>query len=172
MPKAATAFLDKPSVGAYEFQASKDNNIVWTGEGDHNFSPFKDGNPAAPPSERYKAVGGGKGLTAFVFWGWHSLEEAPRGTRHHRRCVDSLNVVSGTRSANCTFAIYRDFIQGIRSMKCATSHDFVNWTSGEWADYGAAPSEQLYTNAAYSLLSRPPRSTGVSQAVCPLAQAI
>ena len=40
---------------------SKDNNIIWSGQKKaywelHNFSPFKDTNPATPSSERYKAI--------------------------------------------------------------------------------------------------------------------
>lgn len=50
----------RPSLGLYEFNGSQDNNIVWTGSGGHNFSPFRDINPAAPPAERYKAVGSGR----------------------------------------------------------------------------------------------------------------
>ena len=44
----------KPNVGLIEFNGSKDNNIVWTGQG-INLAPFKDGNPDAKPEERYKA---------------------------------------------------------------------------------------------------------------------
>ena len=53
----------KPSLGLYEFNGSKENSIVWMGEGAHNFAPFKDTNPAAPPSERYKALAGGPLIT-------------------------------------------------------------------------------------------------------------
>jgi len=56
----------KPSLGITEFDGSRDNNIILTGEASENFGPFLDGNPNAPASERYKAVGGGsKGLMAF-----------------------------------------------------------------------------------------------------------
>ena len=32
----------KPELGLEEFAGSKKNNIIWTGYGSHNFSPFKD----------------------------------------------------------------------------------------------------------------------------------
>ncbi|MDA2926389.1 hypothetical protein MYX78_04000 [Acidobacteria bacterium AH-259-G07] len=35
----------------------------------------------------------------------------------------------------------------MRTIKHATSRDFRNWTSGQWADFGDAPLEHLYTNA-------------------------
>ncbi len=52
----------RPSVGIYEFQGSKENNIVWMDkEEGHKLAPcmhvFKDTNPAAAASERYKALG-------------------------------------------------------------------------------------------------------------------
>ena len=43
--------------------------------------------------------------------------------------------------------MYRDFRHGVRTIKTATSKDFLHWTPGEWADYGDAPPEHLYTNA-------------------------
>ena len=48
----------KPSLGLYEFNGSKDNNIFWSGKAT-DLVPFLDGNPAAPPDQRYKAIGRG-----------------------------------------------------------------------------------------------------------------
>jgi len=39
----------RPSLGLFEWEGSKDNNIVWTGPGEHNFAPFLDENPACKP---------------------------------------------------------------------------------------------------------------------------
>ena len=36
---------EKPKLRLFEFNGSKENNIVWSGPGTHNFTPFKDGNP-------------------------------------------------------------------------------------------------------------------------------
>ena len=40
---------EKPNLGLHLFQGSKQNNIVWTGPGTHNFVPFKDSNPNCDP---------------------------------------------------------------------------------------------------------------------------
>ena len=48
----------RPELGVHEFQGSKANNILLTGEGTHNFTPFRDENPAATPEVRYKAMSG------------------------------------------------------------------------------------------------------------------
>ena len=60
----------KPKLGLYEWDGSKDNNIVWNGIGTHCFTVFKDANPLCPPDARYKAISRGwprgkKGLYIF-----------------------------------------------------------------------------------------------------------
>src|SRR5690349_6681723 len=50
----------KPNLGVVEFGGSRNNNIILNeihGGMAHDFSPFKDPNPAAKPGSRYKAVG-------------------------------------------------------------------------------------------------------------------
>ena len=55
----------RPSLGLFEFQGSKENNIVWTGlsyrqsPGSGCFMAFWDRNPAAPASQQYKALASG-----------------------------------------------------------------------------------------------------------------
>jgi len=46
----------KPKLGLFEFAGSKQNNIIWTGVGTHNFVPFKDSNPSCRPEAKYKVV--------------------------------------------------------------------------------------------------------------------
>ncbi len=46
----------KPALGLFEFEGSRQNNIVWDGAGSHCFTPFKDTNPSCPPDARYKAL--------------------------------------------------------------------------------------------------------------------
>jgi len=43
-------------------------------------------------------------------------------------------------------AYFRDFRDGIRGIKTATSKDFVNWSKPEWLIFPGAPHEHLYTN--------------------------
>ena len=46
---------EKPNLGIFELNGSKDNNLVWMGPG-ANLAPFKDPNPDIPEDQRYKAV--------------------------------------------------------------------------------------------------------------------
>ena len=48
----------RPELGIHADGRSKRNNIIWTGQGSHNFAPFKDANPDCKPSGAYKALGG------------------------------------------------------------------------------------------------------------------
>ena len=177
----------KPSLKIVEFNGSRDNNIVFDGgEASENFSPFLDKNPDAPASERYKAVGGGsKGLFAFKSADgihWEKMSEQRIITDG---AFDSLNVVFWDTERKEYVAIYRAYLMGVRTLKRATSQDFLHWTPGELADYGDTPMEQLYTNATTPYLRAPqiylafpkryvpwrhifeddPRNQGVSEAV-------
>jgi len=140
----------KPNLGLFEHQGSRLNNIVLTGLGHHNFVPFRDDNPACPPEQRYKGVGGSQregGLHAFV---------SPDGV-HWKPAFDAAIITDGAfDSQNLAFwdsergeyrAYYRDFTENkVRGIKTATSPDFKQWTPGQWLEYPGAPEEQLYTN--------------------------
>ena len=144
----------RPSLGLIEFEGSKDNNIVWSGKraGGHNFSPFKDGNPDAPDSQRYKAVGSGyidgkPVLLGFVSPDgihWSKVRDEPIITDGK---FDSLNVVFWDSVRQRYSAIYRIGQDGVRTIKFSHSRNFVDWPPGTYADYGDTPREQLYTNA-------------------------
>ena len=79
----------RPSLGICAFEGSADNNILWMDPEEewercviaHNFMPFKDGNPEAPPAERYKAVAGGPvvGLQPSDFEILHDDQGQPTG---------------------------------------------------------------------------------------------
>ena len=79
---------EKPKLGLFEFNGSKENNIVRAGEDTHNFTPFKDDNPDCSADARYKALGGGqlksggKGLRAYQVAGRNPL------VAHARRAGD------------------------------------------------------------------------------------
>ena len=68
---------------------------------------------------------------------------------------DSLNVAFWDSRRQCYVAIYREFVQGVRTLKGATSRDFLSWTPGKLADYGNAPAEHLYTNATQPYFRAP-----------------
>lgn len=178
----------KPSLGLVDFNGSRDNNIVLDGgEASANFSPFLDTNPQAPPSERYKAIAGDtpKGLFAFKSADGFHWQKMSGQRIITDGAFDSLNVAFWNTERQEYVAIYRAYLQGVRTIKHATSKDFLHWTPGEWADYGDAPMEQLYTNAATPYFRAPqiflafpkryvpwrhvfdddPRHDGVSEAV-------
>ena len=157
---------ERPTLGLVEFAGSKANNIIWDGIGTHNFVPFKDGNPQCPAEMRYKAVGCGEGRRLFAFVSgdgihWRLLRDEPILTDG---AFDSQNLVfwDGERSEYRSY--YRDFHEGRRDIKVATSPDFVQWSPGVWLKYPGAPTEHLYTNqvmpyyrAAHLLVGFPTR---------------
>src|SRR5262249_24920974 len=51
----------KPELGLFDFNGSKQNNIVWDNDGTHCFTPFLDANPAAAADAKYKAITRTKG---------------------------------------------------------------------------------------------------------------
>ncbi len=71
----------RPVLGLIEYNGSKQNNIVWTGPNLDNFTPFKDSNPACPPTELYKAVAAGPGgllaLKSMDGLHWSYLSDKP-----------------------------------------------------------------------------------------------
>ncbi|MFO7899890.1 MAG: hypothetical protein R6V58_12620 [Planctomycetota bacterium] len=140
----------KPELGLREFRGSKKNNIIWTGAGTHNFVPFKDANPKCRPDAKYKAVGGLKriegGLVAFKSADaihWQRMAEEPILTDG---AFDSQNLVFWDAVRGEYRAYYRDFRNGVRDIKTATTKDFLQWPKGRWLAYPGAPTEHLYTN--------------------------
>ena len=150
----------RPSLGLFEFHGSNDNNIVRTGSGGHNFSPFKDTNPGAVPEQRYKAVGSGQTDGKPVLLGfvspdgirWKRLREEPLLTDGK---FDSLNVAFRDSVRSRYVAFYRDFRHGVRTIKHATSDNFLDWTPGQWGDFGDTPPEHLYTNGTVAYFRAP-----------------
>lgn len=139
---------EKPQLGLFEFAGSKANNIVWTGEGSHNFTPFKDDNPACSPAARYKALAGGsKGLKALQSPGgihWSLMRDEPVITNG---AFDSQNLAFWSAEQNRYLDFHRKVRAGARDIMTASSADFLHWTEPEFLDYGDAPREHLYTNA-------------------------
>lgn len=156
----------RPKLGLFESSGSKDNNIVWFGAGGHCFTPFKDPNPEAPASERYKALilmrpGGDKtkkpvlyGLLAEDGVHWKLMREEPIITDG---AFDSQNVAFWDAHRREYVCYYRDWKNNVRMIKRATSKDFRTWTAGQDCVYTGAPAEDLYTNA----ITAYPRSPGL-----------
>ena len=141
---------EKPKLGLFEFGGSKDNNIVWSGKGSHNFTPFKDANPKSPPEARYKALTRGQG-------GLNALQSADgirwslmgKGYVITDGAFDSQNLAFWDAERGEYRAYWRYFTEPklLRAIRTATSRDFLRWENQADLTYGDAPSEQLYTNA-------------------------
>lgn len=142
----------KPKLGLFEFNGSKDNNIVWDGLGTHCFTPFKDDNPTCTDAAKYKAISYGKlngkaGL--FVFkspdgLNWKMIADTPVITIG---AFDSQNLAFWDPHTKKYIDYHRIFVDGVRSIMTCTSDDFVNWTQPELLQYPGSPKQHLYTNA-------------------------
>ncbi|MCA9173084.1 MAG: hypothetical protein KDB14_01155 [Planctomycetales bacterium] len=139
----------KPRLGLFEWNGSKDNNIVWLGPGTHNFTAFRDDNPDAGAEAKYKAFGGGGGgLLPFVSpdcLRWTELQEKPVITHG---AFDSQNLAFWDSERKEYRAYWRYFGNGVRAIRTATSKDFVHWENEADLTYtNGTPVEHLYTNA-------------------------
>ncbi|MBT3378752.1 MAG: hypothetical protein HN742_03945 [Lentisphaerae bacterium] len=138
----------KPELGLFEYDGSTCNNIVWMGVGTHNFTPFRDGNPACLPAQRYKALASGRGgLVAFVSPDaihWTPVSEKACITEG---AFDSQNLAFWDSHRGEYRDYHRGFQNGVRDILTCTSDDFVNWTEPIWLDFADIPPEHLYTNA-------------------------
>ncbi len=146
----------KPELNLFEFEGSKDNNIVWIGEGNHNFTPFKDANPDCKPEAKYKALGGhGGGLVAFQSPDgvhWSLIQPEPVITEG---AFDSQNLAFWDEVRGRYVEFHRGFRDGVRDIMTCTSQDFIHWTKPQWIDQGDAPFEHLYTNATIPYFRAP-----------------
>jgi hypothetical protein len=149
--------FERPNLGLYEFNGSKENNICYVGAESSAFAPFKDENPNAKPDERYKAVCYrvvNKTGTVFAMASpdglrWRRMSEEPvlpPGT------FDSLN----TAHWDPAIGKYRLFGRywtgagwtGFRGIQSSLSDDCLHWEkprANEYAD--GVPLEHFYTNA-------------------------
>jgi hypothetical protein len=139
----------KPDLGLFEWNGSKQNNIVWLGPGSHNFTAFRDDNPAATADSRYKAFGGGRGgLLPFQSSDgkrWQLMREKPVITHG---AFDSQNLAFWDTDRREYRAYWRYFGNGVRSIRTATSKDFITWSHEADLSYSdGTPVEHLYTNA-------------------------
>ena len=169
----------KPKLGLFEFNGSKDNNIVWDGPGTHNFTPFKDANPNAPKNSRYKALGAGYGKYKRGLWAFQSADGI-----HWKVMKDGPVITKGAfDSQNLAFwdshtKIYREFhrtFRGVRDIQTGTSKDFLHWTDPVFLEYPGASKEHLYTNtirpyprAPHLLIGFPTRYNAKTQQVEPI----
>lgn len=137
----------RPDLGLYEYAGSKKNNIIWSAPGLDNIAVFKDSNPDCRKGEEYKAVSSGKGglfaLKSSDGLHWSRLAEKPIITKG---AFDSQNLAFWDGSRKQYWCYLRDFHNGLRDIRVATSKEFQTWTEPEMLRYVDSPDEQLYTN--------------------------
>lgn len=146
----------RPALGIIEFEGSKKNNIVWSqGPTGHNFTPFTDTNPAAPPEERFKAVARppkareSAAMGAFVSpdgFNWKFIEEA----HITRGPSDSQNLAFWDPLRKIYVCYLREFDitdgRRIRTIRRTISKDFIEWGESKPIEYTDNRLEQMYTN--------------------------
>ena len=152
--------FNKPKLGLYEHDGSKENNIIWRGAGAHNFSPFLDTRPDCPAEERFKAFGG------LRHNGGMRLFKSPDGVHWSAAHKDGVITNGAFDSANIGFwdptiekyrAYWRYFTEGIteekvwkpagiRAIRTAVSDDLKTWTDFKDLRYTDSPDQQMYTN--------------------------
>lgn len=147
----------KPNLGLFEWNGSKKNNIVWLGPGTHNFTAFRDDNPAAPAEARFKAFGGhGGGLVPFESPDcihWKLSRQKPVITNG---AFDSQNLAFWDTDRNEYRAYWRYFGNRVRAIRTATSKDFIHWENEADLKYTeGTPTEHLYTNAIQKYFRAP-----------------
>lgn len=153
----------KPNLGLYEFNGSKNNNIVLTEDTLVNVKPgassaaiFKDDSPAATPDAKYKALLadyteiGGSPQGALVLKSADAIHWLPMSSKPvvSGGSFDSQNV--GFWDAwHKVYRAYWRYMAGekqIRSIRTASSKDFVHWDNYADLRYVNSPEEHLYNS--------------------------
>jgi len=166
----------RPALGLIEFEGSKKNNIILSGEAaSQALVPFRDANPECKPQEQYKALSVMSkpvtGLYAFASPDgihWTQMSDEPVITEGY---FDSQNLAFW----DTVRGHYVDFHRALRGgpesihppthvgstkdMMTTTSKDFLNWAEPVWLEYSAerwlkfsprqtkwSPFVQMYTN--------------------------
>jgi len=155
---------ERPNLGLFEHNGSKQNNIVWIGEGEllkgvHGFAPFIDQSEPQGSPTRFKALGAARGAFGNGLFAmsspdgihWSLLQEDPvlDGSVAH---FDSQNLAFWDEGADLYRIYFRNYVGGTffeggqRGVDTATSKDFIHWSKNKPLNWVNSPDEQLYTN--------------------------
>ncbi len=142
----------KPNLGLFEWEGSKDNNIILDGLGTHCFVAFRDDNPNCPPEAKYKGISSGSGggkHELYVFQSpdgirWQLIKNEPVITEG---AFDSQNLAFWDPVTQEYVDYHRVFVDKVRAISTCTSKDFITWTKPVLLTYPNAPTQHLYTNA-------------------------
>ena len=147
----------KPNLGLFEYNGSKENNIVLNdikGTECHDLSPFVDTNPKAKPEAKYKAVGYAHSLQPRGLWAfqspdgihWKPMQDGPVYTQG---AFDTQNITFWSEQEGRYVMYYRVFVDGVRHIERAVSDDFLHWKREgllDFGDGGPVRTEQFYVN--------------------------
>ncbi len=146
----------KPNLGLFEFNGSKDNNIILTpqyltkvgGDPAHT-AAFLDSNPDCPPDAKYKIIViGSKPHGMYVLKSadgvrFSLMSEKPAQTRG---AFDSQNLAFWDPVNKFYREYHRGFRDGVRDIMTASSPDILSFPEPQWLQFPGAPREHLYTN--------------------------
>jgi len=172
--------FSRPSLKLYEFDGSRDNNIVLMSDRDiDNFSVMYDENPACLPDERFK------GLMGFSTAGKCSLQYYKSsdgysfshvGTLIEDGAFDSLNLSFWDCARGRYFLYFRDLHgypeggnrwTGIRDVRVCSSDDFRSWSAPVQICFGEnTPDYQLYTSGVRPYFRAPHVLIGMPTRYC------
>lgn len=152
---------EKPNLGLFEYEGSRDNNIILRSQDRKerkgffdNFYVFIDENPACPPEKRYKATAY---RHTYKLSGWSS----PDGIHFTEDTVfdlegkfDSLNVCWWDKQLGKYVMYIRDFHDipdgdinaGIRDARRVESDDFVHWSEPALIRFPDTEDYPIYTS--------------------------
>ncbi len=159
---------EKPNLGLYEHDGSKDNNITLSSGtvGELNVDAghpavFKDENPNVTDDALYKAiVRSSKPNGLLPFKSPDGIHWTPMTTKpilHGLGAFDSQNLAFWDPNIGQYRAYWRIFTEGVtsdkewkpggyRAIRTATSDDLINWGKHTDISYEDSPAEHLYTN--------------------------
>ncbi len=148
----------KPNLGLYEFNGSKENNIIFAGKDYGNFqfkvtdniSVFKDNNPDVAPDALYKAIADRR-IPAWELLAlkspdgihWSPLSETPILTDG---TFDTQNTAFWDSDKKEYRIYWRIFVNDQRAIRTATSKDFIHWENYANLQFEDTMYQQLYTN--------------------------
>ncbi len=153
----------KPDLGLYTFRGSKNNNIIMTEDSiggvraaASSAAVFIDENPDAAPDAKYKAVisnytaMGGVPQGALVFKSRDAIHWLPMNNKPviSGGSFDSQNL-GFWDSYQKQYRTYWRYMAGekhIRSIRTASSPDFLHWSNVADLEYVSSPEEHLYNN--------------------------
>ncbi len=147
----------KPNLGLFDYEGSKQNNIVIANEGPWgearpdgaHTAVFLDENPDCPADAKFKAISRSHKPTGLLVMksadgvNWSMLSDKPVITEG---AFDSQNLAFWDPVRGEYRAYWRIFSDDIRAIRTATSKDLIEWSAHRDITYTEAPPEHLYVN--------------------------